>query len=79
MNINANNVEEFGKHLDTIWDRKLIKVDFIGLESTLVLVLASEFLSASQKVAFCKETIDAYTKRGHFTPDQYPGTRKENH
>jgi hypothetical protein len=41
------------------------------MEDLLVIVLASS-LTDQEKVAFSKEIIDAFTRRGHFNCNDYP-------
>lgn len=65
-----------GNHLNEVWNRKTHKIDFADMEFTLVDVLRSHELTDSEKVAFCKETVDAFTRRGYFHHStEYPEGR----
>jgi hypothetical protein len=56
---------EFQKQIDAVWDTRIQKIDWLKMETLLVQILNSE-LSDREKVSLTKNTIDAYTRRGHF-------------
>jgi hypothetical protein len=59
--------------LDALWEAaehpkyQPRAVDWLGLESFVVDVLKSPWLTDAQKVQILREGIDAHTGRGHFT------------
>ena len=58
--------------LDSQWDEKARKMDWLGLEDILcdILRLPNDgVITDSHKLTLIKEAIDAYTKRGHFRGD----------
>lgn len=58
--------------IDKVWEKKSISMDWDDMEGCLVDVLQSERLDDTQKVRVCKEAINAFTRRGHFEPqDQF--------
>lgn len=59
--------------LDEQWNRKSAKLDWLGLETFLVRVLNSD-IDATDARRACREAIDAFTRRGHFDPDNYFAT-----
>lgn len=59
-------MSDYTQRLDMIWDRRLGKLDWLGMEFMLVEILKDTNLTDEQKVKLTKECIDAYTKRGHF-------------
>ena len=56
---------EIRSRIDEAWDTKSAKMDWLGMEDALVKILKSPWEDRF-KVALCRETIDAFTKRGHF-------------
>lgn len=65
----------FGEMLNKQWAKHSIKMDWAEMEQMLLAVLHSEQLTDTEKVSFCKETIDAFTKRGHFKREEYGEAR----
>lgn len=61
-------VDDIEKRLDSVWNNppKFHRVDWDGLEDTLVDILKLEGVDDCKVVALCKDTIDAFTRRGHF-------------
>lgn len=58
--------EQIERHLDEVWGRGFAEMDWAGMEGTLVAVLNCESIDAFAKVGLSKDTVDAYTRRGHF-------------
>jgi hypothetical protein len=61
-----NTYEQIIDSIDRAWQNNSVKMDWPGLEDTLVGILKSNDLDAIDKVALAKDCIDAFTKRGHF-------------
>ena len=57
--------------LDSMWAVKShAKLDWLKFEQFLDDILNSQ-LSDAEKVCASKEALDAFTRRGHFNPDDY--------
>lgn len=52
--------------IERAWENKSIKSNWLALEEMMVSILDSELMTDSDKIPLLKETIEAYTKRGHF-------------
>lgn len=64
--------------LNDVWDIRKRQMNWSGMEDTLVDILKCPELSAEEKVAFAKECIDAYTKRGRFMGEgDYPTVKNK--
>jgi len=60
------NINDIERHLDIMRQNRKTKMDWYGLEDTLVAILNLEDCDNNKKIALVKDCIDAYTKRGHF-------------
>lgn len=58
------------KRIDEMWNSKRGIIDWLILEQFIADTLSSE-LNDKDKVAACKEALDAITRRGHFGPWDY--------
>ena len=57
--------------LDAAWQRKG-KMDWLALETLLVNVLREDAgYTADERVRLAREVLDAFTRRGHFRPEDY--------
>lgn len=68
------NKMDIHSELSKQWNSKVIKTDWLKLEDVLVNILGMDD-TAEEKVALCKEAIDAFTRRGHFV--DFPTQREE--
>lgn len=63
-------MNDLERRLLAVWNTR-VKMDWAGMETMLVDILSSD-MSDVDKIAHCKEAIDAYTKRGYFIESEYP-------
>lgn len=64
MNFPVPTIAQIKEEIERAWDKHGVML-WGDMEDMLVLVLKSS-IPAEEQLAFCREIIDAYTKRGHF-------------
>ena len=52
--------------INRAWETKSSKMNWLGLEKLLVDILRVDDVSDADKIQLIKESIDAFTRRGHF-------------
>jgi len=63
--------EQIRKQLDTLWANKPhTKLDWIKFEQLMADILNAE-ITSDLAIRGVSEALDAFTRRGYFTPDRY--------
>lgn len=62
---------EIHDKLEGVWSRGPCRINWLEFEQLLADILNSDRINELQRVAACKECLDAYTRRGHFHPKEY--------
>lgn len=65
MNFPVPTIDQIKQEIERAWNAKGPAMLWGDMEEMLVIVLKSA-LPADEQLAFCREIIDAYSKRGHF-------------
>jgi hypothetical protein len=62
-----NDVASIKQAIDNAWETKQLTMEWYQLESCLVAIIQCETISdPNDKLAMIKDSIDAFTRRGHF-------------
>ena len=51
--------------LEAQWEKKTNKIDWCAYETLIVYIMQAE-MTCGEKLALCREALDAFTRRGHF-------------